>query len=90
MKNLKLSDEEQKRMLEGLERYRQDSLWIDKNWNELLKAYPEQTVAVYNKTVVDHDANWMQLMARMRKEGKHDPAVCVFHFITKNPPMLLF
>lgn len=85
----KLSKEEEKRLLEGLRRFREDIQWIHDNYNDLLKKYPEEMIAVLNKEVQDHDPNMQTLCDRMRKEGK-EPGECAFEFITTNPPALLF
>jgi hypothetical protein len=85
---LELSKEESKRMLEGLERFREDCLWIDANYQTLLKIYPEEIILVFNKIVVAHGRNMQKLCNRMRKEGNFDPGHCAHRDIMANPPYL--
>ncbi len=91
MREVKLSKEEEKRMLEGLERFTEDTRWLDEQRYELFKTYPNEWVMVYNKTVVDHGKDLQCLCNRMRKEGKFDPGHCAGKFLTgkPDPPLLI-
>ena len=76
----RLSRTEQAGSIERLRRYVADTLWAEGHREELLRRYPEQWVAVFDKRVIGHDADPAALLSRLP-----DPAYTYQMFLTKDP-----
>lgn len=70
-------------MPDKLKKFKEDSKWLDENYDELSQKYEEEWVAVFNKQVVDHDKNIDRLLGRL--EGNHPKEFrdMVIEFVTK-------
>lgn len=73
-----------------LDDFRKDTAWLEKNYEELKKKYPEEYVAVYQEGVVDHDPDLDRLLQRLEKKypGKSN-RVAVEYVTTKRIEMVL-
>lgn len=73
-----------------LEDFQRDTRWLSQNYDELKETYPEEYVAVYNESVVDHDPDLDSLMARIeeRYPGK-SKKMAIEYVTTKKIEMVL-
>jgi len=60
-----------KTLAQKLDHFEADAIWLDQNYDKFKEQYPDQFVAVYGKTIIDHSKNIDTLMRRLRgKYGK--------------------
>lgn len=52
-----------------LERFKQDTSYLDEHRHELLDVYPEQWIAIYNQRVVGASPDYEQLLAQVKAKG---------------------
>jgi len=77
-------------MQQELKQFEEDMGWITEHYEELKQRYPEQYVAVCNRTVVDHDREMRSLMARlMQKYGEHARYLAVEFITAKKYELIL-
>lgn len=73
-----------------LDDFRKDTAWLEKNYAELKKKYPEEYVAVYQEGVVDHDPDLDRLLQRLeRKYPGESNRVAVEYVTPKRIEMVL-
>lgn len=65
-----------------LEEFQKDTDWLDKNYDELKKNYPEEYVAVYKEKVVDHDSDLDKLLARLEKKYPENGGKIAIDYVT--------
>jgi len=75
--------------LEQLKRYEEDMNWITAHYEELKLRYPEEFVAVYRYSVVDHDREMRDLMTRLRKKFGEKANFLATEFITAKKDELI-
>lgn len=71
----------------GFERHRKDFEYFSTHHQELLKSYPEEWVAIYNKAVIWHNNDFMDLMVNVDKETRSKAVVQ--HVTAKKRHMIL-
>jgi hypothetical protein len=76
------ADENEEIILEKLRNFQADSIWFDRNYEELKKKYKEEWVAVFNKQVIDHGKNLKALLRRLNKNYPDDAGDIVVEFVT--------
>lgn len=54
-------------LLQELQEFKRDNRWLEKHYDQLVKQYADQYVAVYREKVVDHDNNLQSLLKRLMK-----------------------
>lgn len=70
-----------------LERFRQDALYVDEHWQDLLERYPEQWIAVYHKQVVCASKDPKHLIGQLKRKGI--PPSEVYHALLSTKEDLL-
>jgi hypothetical protein len=75
-------DENEEIILEKLRNFQADSIWFDRNYEELKKKYKEEWVAVFRKQVIDHGKNLKSLLQRLSKNYPKDAGDIVVEFVT--------
>lgn len=52
-----------------LARFREDAVYVDEHWEELVARYPERWIAVYERKVVADAKSPTQLRSKVLKKG---------------------
>ena len=52
-----------------LQRFKKDTAYYEAHYEELLKKYPEQWVAIFNQKVVGASPDYEQLLAELEERG---------------------
>jgi len=60
-----LTRAERREVAETMLLFKEDSVWVDEHYQELLEKYPEQWIVVKNKTVIASDPDLGSLVARV-------------------------
>ena len=56
--------------LKLLEKFQQDNRWLAENYHWLREKYVNEFIAVKDKKVIDHDANFNKLIERLEEKGE--------------------
>lgn len=75
--------------IDELKQFEEDMNWINEHYEELKQNYSEQYVAVHNRTVVDHDKEIKNLMARLREKYRERASSLAIEFITAKKDELI-
>jgi len=59
-------------LLEKLRGFEEDSIWINKHYNDLKVKYPNEWVAVFHGKVIDHNHNLKELMEKLKRKYPKD------------------
>ncbi len=72
-----------------LDQFEADTIWFDQHYEKFKEQYPDQFVAVYGKTLIDHGRNLDTLMKRLRKKYGKEAGDIVVEFIPKEEVILI-
>jgi hypothetical protein len=78
-----------KTLAQKLDQFEADAIWLDQHYDQLKEQYPDQFVAVYGKTVIDHGKNLDTLMRRLRKKYGKKTGDVVVEFIPIEEEILI-
>ncbi len=71
-----------------LERFTQDAVWVDEHQEELLKAYNNRWIAVYNREVVASARDITRLIRQLQRKGI-SPAHAYRRYLTDQEELLI-
>ena len=71
-----------------LERFTQDAVWVDEHQEELLKAYNNRWIAVYNQEVVGTARDITRLIRQLQRKGI-SPAHAYRRYLTDKEELLI-
>ncbi len=71
-----------------LERFTQDAVWVDEHHDELLKAYNDRWIAVYNREVVGSARDITRLIRQLERKGV-SPAHAYHRYLTDKEELLI-
>ena len=71
-----------------LERFTQDAVWVDEHQEELLKAYNNRWIAVYNREVVGSARDITRLIRQLERKGV-SPAHAYHRYLTDKEELLI-
>jgi hypothetical protein len=78
-----------KTLSQKLDAFEADTIWLDQHYDKFKEQYPDQFVAVYGKTIVDHGKNLEALMKRLRKKYGKETGDIVVEFVPKEEEILI-
>jgi hypothetical protein len=78
-----------KTLSQKLDHFEADTIWLDQHYDKFKKQYPDQFVAVYGKTLIDHGKNLDSLLRRLRKKYGNETGDIVVEFIPKEEEILI-
>ncbi len=73
----------------SLARFQQDVDYYESRYEELLQQYPEQWVAILNRTVVGSDTNLDRLLSRLDAEGIPIEKALIEHVTAEEDVLIL-
>ncbi len=68
--------------IKKLKMFERNSKWLHRHYNELIKKYPYQYVAIKNQRVIDHDKDIKKLVERINKKYKDASLVIPIKYIS--------
>lgn len=71
-----------------LERFTQDAVWVDEHQEELLNAYNNRWIAVYNREVVGSARDIARLIRQLQRKGI-SPAHAYRRYLTDREELLI-
>ena len=74
---------------ESLDRFQQDIDYYESCYEELLQQYPEQWVAILNRTVVGSDTDLDRLLSRLNSEGIPIEKALIEHVTAEEDVLIL-
>ena len=77
------------KIIGNLERFKEDTEWLNKNYDRLKTRYPEEYVAVFNNRIVDHDRDLSRLMGRLEVRYPEKHGHIAIEFVTKKKVELI-
>ena len=75
---------QQRQVDQELQRFHQDVLYVEAHYEQLLKQYPEQWVAIFNQQVVGASPNLEQLLDELQAMGIPPGQGFVEHLTTED------
>jgi len=75
---------------EGLNRFREDSQFLDHNHEKFVKKYPDQWVAAYNKKIVGVNSDFETLLDELRQKGISPGETAIELMTTEKVTWILF
>jgi hypothetical protein len=87
----RISNEELRRLSEKLRQYELEEKYFDEKYEILRREYPDEFVAIYNRTVIGHGKDLRKLREKLRESGI-DPNEAYIRrtYFKEKPPKLLF
>ena len=78
-----------RKLIEALEREREDSIWLSENMLRLVKEYGIQFVAIRNQAVMAHADRFSQLIAKLEADGEDSRSVKIELLSDDNTPRIV-
>ena len=73
----------------SIARFQQDVDYFESRYEELLQQFPEQWVAILNRTVVGNDTNLDRLLSRLDSEGIPIEKALIEHVTAEEDVLIL-
>ena len=78
-----------KTLEQTLDQFEADTIWFDRHYEKFKEQYPDQFVAVYGKTLIDHGKSLDALLRRLQKKYGEETGDIVVEFVSREDVILI-
>lgn len=72
-----------------LKRFAENSSWFFDNYKEIKEKYKEGYIAIFEKSIIDHDIDQLKLLDRLNKQYDNDLNDINIEYIYKEDPVFI-